>query len=293
MGSEWRGCTEGQEHQAKVVSMLNENPDCVLLAMHGVGHEFWTDGTASRTEFHDEKGAMRDRDRIKMHISFFAKILESSGLKASFPDVFIPPALKHSFGDGDRGFQKILSDSGVGFVLTVLDKARQISPPKTPHLTWECGVTLIERGLSPVPWDLLQAKPRFDFSQPVLPLHWANILHRDPEKNGDVVDAWASFLEEGTRKNGFVLLPDAMDSLAQIVFYHLLRIVPVENGAVLDLSYVRRMNPKLIHRGFYAELPPYAYMGKQEGFIESAGDIRHGLYKLFPAENRDWIRILF
>ncbi len=292
-GHKWPGCTASQEHQGKVVWMLNENPDCVLLAMHGVGHEYWTDGTASRTEFHDEKGGMRDKDQIKRHISFFAKILESSGLHASFPKVFIPPGLKHSFGDGDRGFQRILSDYGVGFVLTVFGKARQFNPPKTPHVTWECGVTLIERGLSPVPWDLLHAKPQFDFSQPVLPLHWANILHRDPEKNGDVVDAWASFLEEGARKNGFVLLPDAMDSLAQIVFYHLIRIVPVDDGAVLDLSDLRWLGSELTRRGFYAELPPCARMEKREGFMESADDIRPGLFKLFPVENRDRVRILF
>lgn len=293
LGSAWLGSQAGSTFQDQVVAILNGNPGCVSVAMHGVGHEYWVEGVAYRSEFHDEHGVMRDTSDVSLHIRLFGKLLEDSGIETPFPQVFIPPALKHSFGKGVHGFQKILADSGIRYVLTVFDKATQYASPMYPGVTEECGVTLIERGLSPVSWNTVSAHPQFPFNHPVIPLHWANILHPIPEQNGDVVDQWAAYLENGARHNGYIFFPDVMTALAQIVFYQLTRIQPIKNGVILDITDVRRVLPDPMSGGFYAILPESAKIRAQDGIVEPAYHIRKGLVKLVPSPRTEHIHIFF
>lgn len=293
MGSQWPGCMAGHTYQAQVVSIINENPECLSVAMHGVGHECWIDGVASRSEFHDANGVMRDKDQVINHIRMFEKLLKASGLESSFPQIFIPPALKHSFGNGEQGFQKILSDFGIRHVLTVFEKAKQFAPPMSPFVTQECGVTLIERGLVPVSWDQVSAKPEFPFNHPVIPLHWANILHPVPEKNAEVVDRWAEFLSDGARRNGFVFLPGVDAALSQIIFYQLTRIQPIKNGAIFDITDVKRVLSNQTNHGFYVKLPPSAKIREQDGVMEQADLIQEGLVRLTPSQHTKHITVCF
>jgi hypothetical protein len=290
-GAAWRGGGVDVGDLESAAAILNENTKSLCIALHGVGHEYWSDGKAFRSEFHDENGTMRLREDVIDHIRFFRRLLTSSGIRSPFPGVFIPPALKHSFGDGETGFQKILADEGIRFVITVFDKARRYSSPMFADVTSECGVALIERGLSPVSWDTVAAEPNFTFSHPVLPLHWANLLHSDTSRNSEVVDAWVSYLVDGARRNGFVFFRDAMDALVQIVYFRLARIRESEGGGVLDISDVRRVIPELAGRGVAVRMPDEWGLYDGDGWIstESAGE---GLVRLVPASHSDLIRIL-
>lgn len=293
LGAQWKGCKDGIGFQDKVVSILNENPGYVNIAMHGIGHEYWVDGEASRSEFHDENGVMRDKEQVTRHISMFEKLLLMSGLNAPFPQIFIPPALKHSFGNGEQGFQKILADFGIDYVITVFDKAKQFARPMHKHVTEECGVTLIERGVAPVSWDSVSAKPEFPFTHPIVPIHWANILHPIPEQNEYVIDRWAEFLASGARLNGYIFFPDALTALSQIVFYRLTRIEAINGGVVLDISDARSVLPKQIRCEFYAELPPSARIREHDGKLAPADHIHEGLIQLLPSPHAEEIHIFF
>lgn len=291
-GRNWTGYRIDRSIQDEAASILNDHSDALALALHGVGHEFWAAGRMSRTEFHDDLGTLREKSVIQQHLSYFGRLLESSGIKSPFPKVFIPPALRHSFGNGTDGFQKMLADVGIEYVLTVFGKARQHHAPLSDRVTFECGVTLIERGLSPVAWDTVAATPRFDFSQPVLPLHWANLLHPDPSKNAEVADAWASFLREGASLHGVIVLPSVMESLVQTVCHHLIRLVPSPDSVTVDLSGLRRVNPKHKNPPFYMTLPATARLDARQGFAKPADAIRPGLFRITPAADCDYLRII-
>lgn len=291
LGLKWKGCRDGIGFQDQVVSILNEKHQYVNIAMHGLGHECWVGGAASRSEFHDENGVMRDKDQVTKHISMFEKLLRKTGINAPFPQIFIPPALKHSFGNGEQGFQKILADFGINYVITVFEKAKRFAQPMYEHVTKECGVTLIERGIAPVSWDNVSANPVFSFTHPVIPLHWANILHQIPKQNEDVVDRWAEFLASGALHNGYVFFPDALTALSQIIFYQLTRIEHIQGGVVLNISDVRRVLPKQISCEFYAELHPSARIRENDGKLEPADYIKSGLTKLIPSQDTERIQI--
>ncbi len=197
MGSHWNNKKNQGPWLDEASAYLRDQRDVLELGFHGLCHEFWHEGRMERSEFHDQHGNMRSGQVIKSHLEAFGTILEQNGF-SEFPRLFFPPALNHSFGNNKESIQAILYDYGIRYVITRFSRARQFAPPHHEKMTWECGVGLLERGLSPVKWNTPASLPIWDFSGPILPLHWGNLLHPDPDGNSDIVDGWAEVLLAGT-----------------------------------------------------------------------------------------------
>ncbi len=235
MGSSWDNRINQGPWLDEAAQFLRENEEWLEIACHGLCHEFWREGRMERSEFHDPSGHMRPRDIVKSHLNAFAKLLEEHKLPG-FPRIFLPPALLHSFGNGEDSMQAILHDYGVRYVVTRFSKARRYSEPLHKKITWECGVGLLERGLAPVPWHEAAASPTWDFSNPILPLHWSNLLHPDPAKNFAVVDRWVEMLEKQANSMDYVLAPDFASCWSQATAYHLAKFSADERKITLDLG---------------------------------------------------------
>lgn len=177
-------------------------------AVHGLCHEFWQAGTMERSEFHDADCHMRPREIVAAHLRAYLDILQDNGWQ-EFPRLFVPPALRHSFGNGEGSMQSVLRGSGITHVTTTFARARQYSPPLHKKLTWECGVALLERGISPVSWQQTAAQPAGVPDNPVLALHWGNLLHPDPQRNHQVIGSWAEHLLAATAGIDRVMAADA------------------------------------------------------------------------------------
>lgn len=236
MGEKWENPVKKTQLYEEAADIINNNLNHIEAGFHGLGHEFWEKGVLLRTEFHDANGDMRNRKDIGKHFEVFEAIYKTSGIKAPLPEIFIPPGLKHSFGNNDSGFQKILQEFGFRFVITVFDKAKKYNRPLYENFTKECGVTLIERGLSPVQWNEISASPVFSFEWPILSLHWSNILHFNPEKNTSVVKRWADYLMNGVEKNGLIILPNAKESIVQLIYSKLAEVKIVDDVVIINLE---------------------------------------------------------
>ncbi len=243
MGEQWDNPEKNSPFFEETIDIINNNPAHIELAFHGLGHEYWKDDIPQRTEFHDLHGNMRSENDIKNHFHCFEEIYQKSGIKAALPVIFIPPALKHSFGNQYSGFQKILNDYGYKVVITAFDKAKQHSDPLYKNFTKECGITLVERGLSPVKWNEVAAQPVFSFQWPVLGLHWSNILHLDPQKNDRIIKMWAGFLKEGVKNHGLILLSGAKEAIVQLIYSRLSEISMYENGVTIDITKAQNVLP--------------------------------------------------
>ncbi len=234
MGRSWDNRINQGPWFDEAAQFLRDNEDWLEIACHGLCHEFWREGRMERSEFHNPSGHMRPRDIVKSHLDAFAKLLEEHKLPG-FPRIFLPPALLHSFGNGDDSMQAILHDYGVRHVVTRFSKARRYSEPLHEKITWECGVGLLERGLAPVPWHEAAASPTWDFSNPILPLHWSNLLHPDPAKNFAVVDRWAEMVEKQVNSMAYVLAPDFAFCWSQAAAFHLAKLNAVDGKITVDL----------------------------------------------------------
>lgn len=218
----------------EAAQFLRENQEWLEIACHGLCHEFWREGKLERSEFHDADGWMRPTDLVKNHLAAYAEILADYSLPG-FPRIFLPPALHHSFGNGENSIQALLAEFGTRHVITIFSRARQYSAPLHPKITWECGVGLLERGLSPVPWHQVAAHPSWDGKNPVLALHWGNLLHLDPAKNIVVVDNWADMLLSLSESMEYVLADDYNACWSQAAVWHLVTPVVSRGRIVMDL----------------------------------------------------------
>lgn len=222
MGEAWTNQANRGDALEEAAAFLRANSESLEIALHGLCHEFWRDGRMERTEFHDGHCRMRPPDTVKSHLHAFGVLLEQNGLGA-YPRLFIPPGLHHSFGDGERSMQAILADFGVHLVTTRFVRARRYHPPLHERMTWECGVGLLERGVSPVAWDVPAATPAWNDPGPIVALHWGNLLHPDPGRSEEVVDAWAGMLLRQAAGPDRMLAADAAACWRQAAAWELAR----------------------------------------------------------------------
>ena len=233
LGKKWDNRRNQGPWLDEAAAYLRANRDNVELGMHGLCHEFWNGSVMERSEFHDQHGIMRSPAVIRAHLDGFAAILNDNGLPGP-PRLFLPPALNHSFGDGEESIQAILMEYGIRYVITRFARAHQFAPPHHALLTWECGVGLLERGLSPVPWHQSACTPVWDISGPILPLHWGNLLHIEPERNTEIVDGWAEMLIAMTTGPEYILAADIEACWHQVAMLAFGRLSVQDNAIVID-----------------------------------------------------------
>jgi hypothetical protein len=260
MGTQWSMAGHREDEKEKAAWIIRNARENIEIGLHGIGHEFWKNKKMQRAEFHNRQCEMRERDIIRKHLEYFFKLMEQYDL-ASRLSCFIPPAMKHSFGNGDEGFQKLLYEVGISYVATHFKKARLYSKPIHPKVTWECGVMLVDRGKHAPVWNDTNCDPVFSFDGPILPLHWPNILHHDPEKNSMVVDRWVKFIKTGAEKKGCVLSRNFRSCVTQFSYKMFSKIDKINNGYIVDLSWKKHIPLNLLEDVFFLKVEKPSEMG--------------------------------
>lgn len=253
MGEQWQSPFTDPAAMEKTVQIIQNSRDHLEVAVHGVGHEFWDRGHMFRSEFHDPQGKMRPRDLVKKHLEYFFKLMSSFNL-AHNPRIFIPPALHHGFGKGEQGFQAIARAFGIQYISLVFSRADCSIVPQLPGVGWEEGVLLMERGISQTKWHQVTAPPEFNFDSPVLALHWANILHADPDKNMDMIHAWSGFLKKESKRNKVVLAKDFPACLTQYLNAAQSRIQVAERTITVSLDWLPKVPSKALGNTLFFSL---------------------------------------
>jgi len=238
----WAGKNEAgpdtdPEQKIKAAEIIKQSEPYLELGLHGIGHEFWDKGVMQRSEFHDADCNMRDPDEIRKHLSCFLAIMDQYGFSTR-PGTFIPPALKHSFGDPEKGIQKILGEFGIESVTLLFSRAKLYSSPQTETIAWENDVLLVDRGEAEIPWNRVAASPEFRFDRPVMALHWANLLHPDPGKNHQIIEQWADYIHQGCEENGILLARDSGACFTQYCHKILSTIERVDHGFSIDVRWM-------------------------------------------------------
>lgn len=252
----------------ETAALLREHPEHVELTLHGLCHEYWENGNPTRAEWFDSKGRMRPESEVRAHLDAFAQIMEQNGL-GPFPESFVPPAYRYRFQDED-GFSGILAEYGIRYVTTVFNRtdpshSRLVCPWfgfDGPLLAVEWGAVKGNEGRGLLPW--YEANPTLTTARtmegPVLGLHWPNLLHPDPERNGEVIDRWVAYLQQFELRPDRMLARNTTEGYAQLL-YHQGTDVTTEQGAILfDFSRLDSWNRQLPTRSFtvkvVADRPP-------------------------------------
>jgi len=253
MGTKWSNPGLDPVQREKAASIIKKKRHYIEFGVHGVGHEFWTKGCMERTEFHNDVGRMRESAIVTKHLTYFFKLMDQYGFNFR-PKVFIPPALRHSFGNKEAGFQRILNQFGIQYVTLVFDRARWYQKPQTCTIAWENDVLLVERGEADIKWHTVAAEPVFRFDRPVMALHWANILHPDPFKNCTVVEKWIRYINEGIQQTGMMMAEDSVSCFTQYIHKTLSKVERVQEAFKINMCWLDRIPEKLVGESIYLKV---------------------------------------
>lgn len=199
----------------EAAAIFRENPSHIELTLHGIGHEYWEDGSFTRAEWYDQERCMRPRDEVIAHLDAYAALLEQNGL-GPMPSSFVPAAFLYCYGDGQ--LSPILRDRGVTFASSPFATMGWHSRPDHALMGIDNGVAWVDRGNVGIPWDAMAAEPPDHIDGPILGLHWPNILHADPDRNAEVVAGWADALRHMDQRFDRVLARTSAHCQTQLAF---------------------------------------------------------------------------
>ncbi len=232
LGERWDNSRRVGPWLDQAVACLREGAAHVELALHGVGHEFWSGGRLSRAEWHDQNGQMRPPAELRAHLDFFRRLLDQNGLGV-FPSAFVPAAFLHSFGSGLAG---ILAEYGIRFISTPYGKIFRKRETEDACFGIEDGVLTVDRGNDLARWNVTGVTPDGEIPGPVCGMHWPNLLHADPARNSGVVEGWVKFLKPYDSRFDRMLAPDTASGFSQLVYHRWTKLAGDATGVALDFS---------------------------------------------------------
>lgn len=240
MGKNWASPFLDKALKEKTAEIIRQGNAYLELAVHGLCHEFWDQGKMQRTEFHDNQGNMRRKSVVRQHLEYFFRLMETFNLAGS-PRLFIPPALNHCFGEGKNGFQAIANEFGLQYIALVFSRARCVTQPQFEGFGWEENILLLDRGITGILWNQVAQTPQFLFDYPILPLHWANILHADPARNMEVINSWLTFLQQEGGTRDIVFAKDIAGCITQYLHATQSRIHIERNKCIVHLDWLKNV----------------------------------------------------
>jgi hypothetical protein len=195
------------------------------------------------------------------------------------------------------GIQKILSDFGIQYVTLVFNRAKIYSRPQSEKIAWENNVLLVDRGESEIPWNTIASPPYFKFDRPVMALHWANILHRDPEKNMRVVDNWIRYISENRKKKGILLARDTRSCFTQYLHRTFSRVEQMDAEVSIDVSWMKNVPANLTGQTLFLKLdgPPgrrVKIAGAQTVPLTRPAETPFLKLRIPPGTNKIWLKPL-
>lgn len=228
--------------------IITKNKDHYELTLHGVGHEYWKDENMTRAEWADSSGTMRPLDQVELHLDCFKKILDQNHL-GPFPTSFVPTAFLHGFGltgDHQISMAGVLKKRGVNYINTPFSNMYNAEGVQFGLFGIDAGVITVDRGDDLLGWDDFGKKPTGTLTGPTCGLHWPNLLHEDPNRNIEIVDAWVKFLKPYDDTPETLLAKNSASFRTQLIHHVCTNFQISENKIVLDFLETKKLKDQLV-----------------------------------------------
>jgi hypothetical protein len=237
-GAAWDNAHRVGPWMEEAAEIIRAGADPYELTLHGLGHEYWpgnapgaTPGRFTRAEWHDAQGAMRPRDEVLKRLDVFAQLLDRHRL-GRFPTSFVPCAFQHRFGSG---LADILRAHGVEFISTPWSCMFGLEHPRWRWFDFDGDTMTVDRPRDRFDWYEYGGALSGEVTHPIVGMHWPHVLHPDPARNGEAVDAWVAFLSAQGRRPDKLLARDTREFRTQLA--HHLCTARALRGDGLDLGF--------------------------------------------------------
>ena len=201
----------------------------------------------TRAEWADSTGTMRPLDQVELHLDYFEKLLHQNRL-GSFPTAFVPTAFLHGFGlTGDHkiSMAEVVQKRGIEYINTPFYNMYNAAGAQYGLFGVDSGVITIDRGEDLLHWDDFSKKPNGTLSGPTCGLHWPNLLHVDPSRNTEIVDAWVELLRPYNDKPETLLAKNSSSFRNQLV-HHVCTKAQIREGEIdIDFMETNKLNNQL------------------------------------------------
>lgn len=227
----------------EAADIIRNNRDHYELTLHGLGHEYWEDENFTRAEWADPSGQMRPLDQVEIHLDYFAKIMDQNGL-GGFPTSFVPTAFRHGFGptgNNKVSMAGVLKKRGIKYINTPFNDMYNAEAVQFGLFGIDDGVITVDRGRDLFNWNKFGGKPQGVINGPTCGMHWPNLLHEDPDRNSEVVDAWAEFLKPYNDKPNTILAADSGAYVKQLLHMSAAKVQLIGNTVELNFTEVDKL----------------------------------------------------
>ncbi len=222
----------------ETADIINNNKENFEITIHGLGHEWWTNGQFTRAEWADDDGVMRPKEILEQHLDAYAEIMHQNNL-GEFPKSFVPNAFRHSFGvtkGNDISLAKLISGRGLTYINTPFSSMFNSAAAQYGFFGVDSGIMTIDRGADFLDWNIIGGIPDGEIKGPTCGMHWPNLLHENPERNSEVVARWVKLLAPYNEKPETMLAKNSVEFQQQLVHNKLAKLNVAENAINLNFS---------------------------------------------------------
>ncbi len=243
MGANWDNSKWVGPWMEKAADIIRNNRAHFELIMHGVGHEYWTDGKFTRAEWAERNGTMRPLDQVEAHLDAYAELLDQNQL-GPFPAAWVPCAFYHGFGpvgESKISAAEVVKKRGIEYINTPFGIMANREAVQYGLFGFDAGVITVNRGEDALGWTSTGVAPARAVRGPTCGMHWPNVLHPDPQRNSETVDGWVRFLRPFNDRVDTMLAPDSLFFRNQLVHNVCTPLTVAERTVRLDFTKVDGM----------------------------------------------------
>jgi hypothetical protein len=243
MGEKWDNSQWVGPWLKEASDLINANPEHFEITVHGLGHEWWDDGKFTRAEWADDEGIMRPKEILEQHLDAYAEIMQQNNL-GELPKSFVPNAFRHSFGltkGNNISLAELIKSRGFTYINTPFSSMFNREGAQYELFGVDSGVMTVDRGSDLLDWDVIGTKPEGVIKGSTCGLHWPNLLHEDPEKNSEIVEAWVALLAPYNDKQNTMLAKNSLIFQKQLAHYEATKMEVKEDEIKLDFTDLRNL----------------------------------------------------
>ncbi len=274
MGTNWDNSRWVGFWLEKAAHIIRSNSEHFEMTMHGVGHEYWTDGKFTRAEWADKSGTMRPIDQVEAHLDNFEALLNQNQL-GPLPVSFVPTAFLHGFGPTDGykvSLAEILSRRGIVYINTPFESMQNRAAVSHGVFGFDAGVITIDRGEDLMEWSDFGKTPTGQLHGPTCGMHWPNLLHPSPERNSEIVDGWVRFLQPYHSAMGTMLASNSESFRTQLVNHICTQLTVTDDGIQFDFTKVEGLSRPPSQQELFLKVRSPRMMSFQSDTIKVAAE---------------------
>lgn len=249
MGKKWDNSKWVGPWLEEAADVINSNRENFELTVHGLGHEWWTDGKFTRAEWANDKGVMRPKEDVERHLDAFAEIMRQNNL-GELPKSFVPTAFRHGFGvtpGNDVSIAELLRERGFTYINTPFVIMRNKENAQNDLFGIDSGILTVDRGADLLDWDMISTVPKGIIKGSTCGMHWPNLLHENPERNMEIVDSWIKLLAPYNDKPETILAENSIIFQKQIVHHAYTKVAIIDHGIKLDFSETKKLGTTMLN----------------------------------------------